>query len=155
QGPLMQALRAGLFRDGLFVLVGIVLLAGAAWTLAGEPPKADPPTTPERTVKLEMGKKPRKDVRAALPEETKAPLIATSYPKGSFTFISPKDKAYTIPEVIDILNEALLAEEGTNKYLIIRRERSLTLIPADEKVKSDFLPQVTRETISSHGDTEM
>jgi type II secretion system protein D len=162
----MQALRAGLFRNGLFVLVGIVLLAGAAWTLAVEParddptkkadpPKADPPKTPERTVKFEMDKQPWKDVLKWLGEETKLPVIAPYIPKGSFTFISPKDKAYTIPEVIDILNEALLAEEGTNKYLIIRRERSLTLIPADEKVKSDFLPQVTRETIGSHGDTEM
>src|SRR5262249_19390665 len=92
---------------------------------------------------------------AWLGEETKLPVIAPNIPRGSFTFISPKDRAYTIPEIIDILNEALLTEEGTNKYIIVRRERSLTLVAADEKVKADVLPEGTRDNMASHGDTEM
>jgi len=70
--------------------------------------------------------------------------VSTDYrPTASLTFVPPKDKTgkplyYTVPEIIDILNEQLLVQ----KYIIIRRERTLMVWPADEKLP----PEVVRSS---------
>ena len=35
---------------------------------------------------------------------------------------------YTLPEVIDIINEGMLANAATNKYYLINRERSFIVV---------------------------
>ena len=57
--------------------------------------------------------------------------------------------------MIDILNEALLSSAQGNKYYLINRERSFTLIPADEKIDMVLLPRINPEDMSKHGDTEL
>src|SRR5262249_255947 len=56
-----------------------------------------------------------------------------------------------LPEVLDILNEALLLQ----KFLIIRREASLTVLPADERIDPSLLPRIRPDELKSRGKTEI
>jgi type II secretion system protein D len=119
------------------------------------PPKAEDKPAPEKTVVFEMRDKPWSSVLEWLSEQTGLPVITTAKPTGTFTFIAPRTgankKAYTIPEVIDILNEALFNQ----KYLLIRREASLTIVPADEQIDRGILPRITADELPKRGRTEI
>jgi hypothetical protein len=72
-----------------------------------------------------------------LADQTGLPFVG-SIPPGTFTFIPPRrEEKFTVPQIIDLLNEALAPQ----KCLLIRRERSFALVPADEKIPGDMLPQ--------------
>lgn len=139
--------------------VSLTLLAsllGGSTALA-EPDPAPPAQTAgetaskPKTISFEMRDKPWSAVLEWLSDQTGLPVITTAKPTGTFTFIEPKKKDYTIPEVIDILNEALLGQ----KFVIIRRERSFTIVPADEKIPPDYLPRIRVEDLDTHGNTEV
>jgi hypothetical protein len=73
-------------------------------------------------------------------------------PSGRFTFVSPRGaKPYTVAEIIDILNEALLQQ----KLLLIRRELSFTIVPADARMEPMRLLQLPIESLPEYGKTEM
>jgi type II secretory pathway component GspD/PulD (secretin) len=75
-----------------------------------------------------------------------------SKPTGTFTFISPvPGKTYSIPQVIDILNEALAAQ----KCLIVRREQSMAILPADEPFDARILRRLAPEELDRCGKTEV
>ena len=76
-----------------------------------------------KKVAFEMRDKPWGAVLEWLADETGLPVIPSNVkPTGSFTFIAPKkaDPHYTIPEVIDILNEALTGQN----MIILRVKRT-------------------------------
>src|SRR5438309_431468 len=161
RGPLMNALRASLGRNGRFFVVVAVLFGVAAWGLAVEPdkdpsktePKKEAPKEPEKgAIKFEMDQKPWKDVLTWISEKTELPLYG-DYPKtGTFTSLAPKGKTYTLPEIFDIINDGLLAREETNRYILIRSERKLVLIPADKDIDPAVLPVLrSKEELESHG----
>jgi type II secretion system protein D len=112
---------------------------------------ASPAQAAEKTLAFEMRDKPWSSVLEWLSDQTGLPVITTYKPTGTFNFISPKKQQYTIPEIIDILNEALLAQ----KYLLIRRDQSFTLVPADEKIDPAILPRVRVDDLGHRGNTEM
>jgi hypothetical protein len=93
------------------------------------PPEKDTP----KTVHLDFEKATWKQVLAWLTEETGKPLITNYVPPGTFTFHGPADKKYTIPEVVDILNDTLMGEGTTQPFELVNRQRTFTLIPADER----------------------
>ena len=43
-----------------------------------------------------------------LADKTSLPFISPSLPAGTFNFVGPKEKKYTIPQIIDIINDSLL-----------------------------------------------
>jgi type II secretory pathway component GspD/PulD (secretin) len=87
-----------------------------------------------------------------LSDKTGLPVVADSRPTGAFTFVPTPGRSYRIPEIVDILNEALAGQ----RWILIRRQRSFALLPADEKVDPTFLPRVTRpEGLDEHGRTEL
>ena len=47
-------------------------------------------------------------------------------PQGTFTFINPTGRKYSMPEVVDLINEGLLSQ----KYVLVRRNHTYTLISA-------------------------
>jgi type II secretion system protein D len=104
-----------------------------------------------KTVAFEMRDKPWSSVLEWLSDQTGLPVITSYKPTGTFSFIDPKKKEYTIPEIIDILNEGLLEK----KFVLIRRERSFTIVPADEKIPPDYLPRIRLEDLEGHGNTEI
>jgi hypothetical protein len=42
-----------------------------------------------------------------LREQTTMPVVTQAKPAGTFTFSGPENRTYTLPEIVDILNEAL------------------------------------------------
>src|SRR5262249_13313603 len=61
----------------------------------------------EKKVKFNMIDKPWREVFKWLTEETGKPVIFVNAPTGTFSFVGPANREYTIPEVIDIINEGL------------------------------------------------
>ena len=72
---------------------------------------------------------------------------------GTLTFIPPKGKKFTLTEITDILNETLLSQK--DKYILIRRAASFTVLPADEKVDPTFVPRVGLDDLDKRGKYEL
>lgn len=114
---------------------------------------ATPPKSGERTIAFEMRDKPWNSVLEWLSDQAGIPVISSDKPTGTFTFIAPRNspREYTIPQIIDILNEALLNQ----KFIIIRRSHSFTIVAADTPVDRAILPRLTVEDLDQHGNTEL
>jgi len=148
-------------------LIAVVAATGALGALATSiiaqtppPAKTPEPKAPEKRVSFEMRDKPWMQVFEWLTDQTGLPVVSQYKPSGSFTFISPRgaDKLprnYTIPEIIDILNEGLLAGPETQQYVLIRRQQSFTLVPANEEIRPEILPRVPLDELPSRGKTEI
>jgi type II secretory pathway component GspD/PulD (secretin) len=125
------------------------------------PPKAEPelpkgaaPARPaDKKVFFEMRDKPWSQVLEWLSDITNLPVLTNYRPTGTFTFLPPGrgPKEYTLAQVIDILNEGLLHQ----KYLLIRRAASFTLVPADERVDPALVPRVSLDELDQRGNTEL
>lgn len=123
-----------------------------------EAPKLGGPAKTEmRTYAFEFRAAPWSQVLEWLTDITGLPLITNYRPTGAFTFIAPKvegtkdPKKYTVPEIIDVLNESLLAQ----KFMIIRRQASMIIWPADEALDAQLIRPVTVEQLPELGKTEM
>jgi len=105
-----------------------------------------------KTLSFEMREKPWSVVLEWLSDKAGLPVITSHKPAGNFTFIAPPgDQQYTIPQVIDIINDALQAQ----KLILINRKTSLTIVPADGKIDRALLPQIPVEDLDAHGNTEL
>jgi type II secretion system protein D len=153
------------------VLAG-TLTVGRATPQAPQPPPASapavtqpaspPPAAPagEKRIKFEFSNKPWRQVIEWFTDQTGLTFVGVNVPTGSFTFAAPKGsigatQGYTIPEVVDILNEAMLAAPATQKFQLIRRDITFTLVPADEKIDPLLVPRVTADELASRGKTEI
>jgi RNA polymerase sigma-70 factor (ECF subfamily) len=110
------------------------------------------PKAAEKRYTFSMQNKPWKDVLEWFSDQTDLVFVGTRKPSGTFTFVSPKGKEYTISEIVDILNEALMAEK--DKYILIVREKTFTLHPADEPLPRN-LPASSLEDLPKKGKTEI
>src|SRR5262249_15283664 len=126
----------------------------------GEKDKGDKTSTDKPAVSkvfeakhsFEMRDKPWKGVFEWLTDKTGIPFISDEPPPtGSFNFIAKQGQKYSIPEVIDIINEGLLYK----KFLLIRRETAFTIVPADVKIPPELLPRIRLDDLDKHGATEM
>jgi type II secretion system protein D len=159
----MPAIRASTGRR--ILILGVLILLGSGALLRAVDPdtaaakkadeaKPEPGAKPaEKTFKFEFRGKAWRDVLEWFSDISGLPYIGSNTPTGTFTFISPKTgpREYTIPQIIDILNEALLAQ----KYILIRKIASFTLIPADEKINPAELPRIRIEDLDQRGNTEL
>jgi len=120
---------------------------------AAEAEVAPAPKVTERTFKFEMRDKPWAAVLEWFADVSGLHFSGTVKPTGTFTFIPPKTgkRDYTVPEIIDILNEALIQQ----KFILIRRLTSFTMVPADERIDPAILPRLTLEELDSRGATEL
>jgi type II secretory pathway component GspD/PulD (secretin) len=95
-------------------------------------PELLPPPTEEarsRKYTFEFRAKPWSEVFKWLSDQTNLPVIAPYKLAGTFTFVpSRAGRRYTVPEIIDILNESLVRQE----FELIHRKRNLTLVPIEE-----------------------
>ncbi|HXG13179.1 MAG TPA: secretin N-terminal domain-containing protein [Gemmataceae bacterium] len=145
-----------LFLTALAVLASCAVAVQAVdperMTKADEP--ADAAKPPEKKIAFDMRGMPWGKVLEWLSDQTSMPVIADFPLQGTFTFISPKGRLYSIPEVVDILNDALLRQ----KYLLIRREHNFVLVPAggqDEKIPAEYIPRIRADELEQHGNTEV
>jgi hypothetical protein len=114
---------------------------------------AQEPTSPKaarKTLNLDMQSKPWKAVCEWLSEQTGVPVVADRVPTGTFSVVSPRTKTYSLSEVIDLLNEALMGQ----KYLLVRGDQCLRLVPADAATDATLLPGVSREELGNRGQTD-
>jgi type II secretory pathway component GspD/PulD (secretin) len=165
----MRATRSGAGWRRFFLGVLVVLGGWAlgAYAYDDKPPRGEPasqgatqdkdaaPAKPgEKRIAFDMRAMPWSQVLEWLSEQTGLPVITEYKLSNTLTYISPKGKTYTIPEVIDVLNQSLAAQP-TGKYIIIRQPTYLAVIPADQKLDPSLLPRIRIEELDQHGNTEM
>jgi hypothetical protein len=101
---------------------------------------------------IEMRDMPWKSVWEWLTDKTgKVFNSGASSVPGSLNFIGKKGRKYTMPQIIDIINDGL----HPHKWVLLDRGRSFTLFPADEKIPPDLLPVIDIDELPKHGDTEI
>jgi type II secretory pathway component GspD/PulD (secretin) len=104
-----------------------------------------------KTFSLEFRDSPWPDVFVWLREITELPVVGEAKPTGTFTFVAPATKTLSIPEIIDIVNDALTAQ----KLMLIRRSHSFALVPTDEPIDPALVPRVKTADLSSRGNSEL
>lgn len=118
-------------------------------------PSTTAPTKPvEKTVAFNMEGQRWSAVFQWLVDQTGLKYGSSYIPQGSLTFKSPNDRKYTISEIIDIINEALDSNPDQQRYILIRRETSFVLVPADEKIDPTLVPRVLVEELDRRGNTK-
>jgi hypothetical protein len=113
--------------------------------------RAPEPISKTGVVAFEMRGKPWDQVLEWLSDQTGLPLLTTQKPKGAFTFASREKRGYTLPEIIDILNEALAQQ----KLLLVRRDRSIFLVSTGEKIDPSLVPRIPLDELVLRGQTEL
>lgn len=110
---------------------------------------ADKPAAPkpgaQKTFSFEMRDQPWDKVLEWLGNNTGVPVVSPYKPQNTLNFFGTlKKPQYTIPEIIDLLNDALLSQ-STQKLLIIRRPTSILVVLADDPqaIDSSLLPQLS------------
>jgi hypothetical protein len=135
-------------RRWLPAVLAIVLGAAVLNAVAqAQPPVATKPAGKEKTVVVNFVDKPWNEVLNWFAKESGLAFISTVKPTGTVTIKS--DKAYTIPEVVDLLNEALARQN----YVLTRRGQSFFIQPADEKTP-DRIPIVGVEELAKRWNSE-
>jgi hypothetical protein len=146
-------------------LVGVVLGSAIYVVLAlgagppgpgGDERKAPAPggKAAEKRIAFQMRAAPWKKVFEWLADVTGLPVVAGEVPTGTFTFIAPaggNQRNLTIPEVIDAVNEGLLAK----RYLLIRHQGSLKLVSADDPLPATLAPLIKPNELAGRGKTEV
>jgi type II secretion system protein D len=125
-------------------------------TKQAEPEKKAPPKVrfsyTDRLYTLEFREKPWKAVFEWLSDKTSLPFITNLQPPtGTFTFIAPTGRKYSMIEIIDIINDGLLQ----HKYVMLRRTGSFTTVSADEKIPPDLVPLIPLKELPEWGETEI
>ena len=118
-----------------------------------KPDKSDAPKPEEKRYEFEAREQPWTKVFEWYSDISGLPFAGSSKPMGTLTFIPPKGKKFTLMEITDILNEALLSQK--DKYILIRRAASFTVLPADEKVDPTFVPRVGLDDLDKRGKYEL
>src|SRR5262249_17841703 len=77
--------------------------------------------------------------------------IYTVKPTGSITLQPPKDRRFTMGEVIDLINEAMIPQ----KFILVRRQVSFTILPSDEKIDGSLIPRIVISELARRGKTEL
>ena len=120
------------------------------------PAKAEEPKDGKKRYAIEFDRKPWKFVFEWLADASGLAFINIDAPppSGTFTFINPrvdgKPKTYTIPEIIEIINDGLAP-----RFMLLRRNTSFRVVPADIPIDKELLQQVTREELAERGRNEV
>lgn len=153
-------------------LLGTAALGGMTLPTVAQPPAAAPaptdaPAKPgaQKTFAFEMRDQPWDKVLEWLGNNTGVPVVSPYKPQNTLNFFGTVKKSqYTIPEIIDLLNDALLSQT-TQKLLIVRRPTSILVVLADDPqaIDASLLPQLTIDELDvdkpiaeqRHGRTEL
>ncbi|MBI1918167.1 MAG: hypothetical protein HYS12_26040, partial [Planctomycetes bacterium] len=147
---------------GIMLAVLILLGVGAVWVGAARPVKADQPGKPfadgkgdkkpdQKKFKFTVAGEKWDAVFRWLKEETGKPVIAQIKPTGTCSVLIPEKAEYTLPETIDLINQALIDQ----KYILVQRENSFALVPADEKIDAILVMPEELKNLDKHGNTEV
>jgi RNA polymerase sigma factor (sigma-70 family) len=126
-------------------------LLGAAIDAAGPGPAPEKPKAEPKTYTVAFRDKPWAEVLEWYSKETGLTPVLTVKPTGTVTLMPPKDRRFTLAEVTDLLNEVLMAQ----KFILIRREVSFVIHPADERIDPSLIPRVEVNDLPDRGKTEI
>jgi hypothetical protein len=78
-------------------------------------------------------------------------------PTGTLTLVPPKGSKteFTLGEIIDLLDEALLARKEGDRYVLVRREFTFTFVAADDVDDSSWHGLVSVDDLAKHGKIEI
>lgn len=119
--------------------------------LQGSSAQAQPPT---KTVAFAVEGKPWREVFDRLTEGTGKPVVTSDIPDGKFPSLGISKDKYTIPQVIDLINEGLQSKGRQQKRYLVNFERLFTLVSADQ-LDPALLPRVQPDDLFKHGNTEL
>ncbi|OWK45672.1 secretin N-terminal domain-containing protein [Fimbriiglobus ruber] len=140
-----------------------VLVAGLGGTALALQPQAAPVTQPapaqpmapvppaadvQKKFSYKFEKASWDSVFAWFSRQSGLNLIATVKPTGTVSLTIDNK---TLPEIIDLFNDALAAE----KFVLVRLEQSFTLHTADEKFPSEWIAKITPDQLSKRGKSEI
>src|SRR4051812_9521127 len=109
----------------IVVSLAIVAVLGSLSNAQSPMPKAKAPE--EKTYTLSFDKTLWPEGFAWFSKESGLTFIDTVNPKGMLTICT--DRKYTLPQVLDLLNEALAAQ----KMVIIRRSQTFLVMDVNER----------------------
>jgi eukaryotic-like serine/threonine-protein kinase len=110
-------------------------------------------TKADKTFAFSMNAKPWSQVFEWLADHSELPIMGDHKPTGTFTFTPPKDKQYTLAEILDVINEGLLSSSDKQKYLLVRGVRSYILCAADERIDPILVPRLELMDLNQQGRT--
>ena len=148
----VMALRVPMWR--LRQWLPAVLLAGLGGSVLAvqppAPPVASAPAAPAAEEKRFSNgfDKASWDVAFAWLEKVSGQRLITTFRPSQSLTLKVENKA--VPEIVDLYNEALAGE----KYILVRREQSFGIYPADEKLPKDIIRRVTIVDLPKLGKTE-
>jgi type II secretion system protein D len=121
-------------------------MVGGATTPAPAPASAN---ANEKTYLVSFNEETWPKVFDWFSKESGLTYIDTVKPPGTLTLRS--DRRYTLPQVLDLLNEAL----AQKKMVIIRRSQTFLVHPADERLPPELVSMITIDELATRGDTEV
>jgi hypothetical protein len=134
------------------LLLGLVLFV--ANRVAAQPKELPPGA---QTYPFEVREQPWRKVFEWLANKTQLPFMDPDVhtPPGALTFLPPvspngKPKEYTLPQIIDIINESLRVQN----MMVLRRDAAIVLIDTTEKLDGRLVPRITPAELANHGRTE-
>jgi hypothetical protein len=129
------------------LLIGCLLACSLVTGISGqEPTKKDEPS-----YLFEMRGKTWGTVFEWLADKTGRTFVSRDIPTGTLNFIAPKDHKFTIPQIIDIINDGLYPLN----FVLIDKGTSFALFPSDKEIPDGLLPRLTPDELSKHGQTEI
>ena len=129
------------------IMIGSLLVCSLVTGLSGqEPTKKDEPS-----YLFEMRGKTWGTVFEWLADKSGRTFVSRDIPTGTLNFIAPKDRKFTIPQIIDIINDGLYPLN----FVLIDKGTSFALFPSDKEIPDGLLPRLTPDELSKHGQTEI
>jgi type II secretory pathway component GspD/PulD (secretin) len=125
--------------------------SGPAPADGGPPAAREDEGGPATRYAFQMRDQPWNNVLEWLTEISGLPVVTSVRPAGTFNYVVRAEATLTLPEIIDVLNDALIQQN----FLLIRRDNSFTLVPTDERVPPQLVPFIPLEELPLRGKTEV
>src|SRR5439155_4933564 len=155
RGAVMRTIRT---NAGWCLLSVSVLVMSASWPQAGhtaEPDKPNKAESAEKRIAFTMDGKPWRDVVEWFADHSGLSFTGIITPTNTVNIKPPKNAKFTIAEIVDLLNDSLSAKPATERFVLIRRERTFHFIPGDEKPEQSTVPKIPLEELDKRGNTEI
>jgi hypothetical protein len=86
-----------------------------------------------------------------LSDQTGLPVLGEKVPAGVPLPAGQEPRNYSLEELLDVLNDLLLSR----RYLLVRGEKAIRLLPADELIDVALIPRIGLEELDRRGRTEL
>jgi type II secretory pathway component GspD/PulD (secretin) len=123
---------------------------------AGQPakPAANPADKPEKQITVQFVNAGWAEVLTWFAKESGLTQLTTVVPTGNVTIRPPGDRKYTLTEVVDLINDAMIQQN----FLLLRNPTSFYVVPVDEKTRQIptlLVPRIVLDDLSKRGRTEV